>query len=199
MLNRVGNQFFLRVINFIFGAQLTDVLSGYRAMNRRFVKGLPLFVTGFEVEVEMSIKALERGYRLLERPARLRDRPTGSHSKLRKFRDGCHILWTIFALMRDYKPMTTFGTAGVVVALLGLALGLSVVQEYFQAGAVSRLPSAVLAVGLVLSGMLSAAVGMTLHTLHRRFQELDHLLRVQRGAPQRARRAKQRGRKSKVA
>jgi glycosyltransferase involved in cell wall biosynthesis len=182
MLNRMGNQFFLHAINFIFGAQLTDVLSGYRVMNRRFVKGLPLFVTGFEVEVEMTIKALERGYRLVEKPARLRDRPTGSYSKIRKFRDGYRILWTIFALMRDYKPMTTFGTAGAVVGFLGLLLGLSIVQEHFHTGAVTRLASAVLSVGLVLSGMLSTAAGLVLHTINRRFQELDHLVRVQRSS-----------------
>jgi glycosyltransferase involved in cell wall biosynthesis len=189
MLNRVGNQFFLRVINFLFGARLTDVLSGYRVMNRRFVQGLPLFVTGFEVEVEMTIKALERGFRIVEKPAQLRDRPKGSYSKLRKIRDGYRILWTIFALMRDYKPMTTFGSAGAGISFLGLLLGLTVIGQYFQSGVVTRLPSAVLAVGLVLSGMLSAAAGMLLHTINRRFQELDHLVRVQRSHPRSARRA----------
>ncbi len=202
-LNRLGNQFFLRVINTIFGTRLTDVLSGYRVMNRRFVKGLPLFVTGFEVEVEMTIKALERGFRLCEKPACLRDRPAGSHSKIRKFRDGYRILWTIFALMRDYKPMTTFGTLGAILMLLGLVLGMTVVQEYVHTGLVLRLPSAVLAVGLVLSGMLGTAAGMVLHTINRRFQEIDHLVRARglkegRGRARRQSRVRRRGQPARI-
>jgi glycosyltransferase involved in cell wall biosynthesis len=178
VLNRVGNQLFLQAINFIFATGLTDVLSGYRAMSRRLVKGLPLFVTGFEVEVEMTIKTLERGLRLVECPAQLRDRPEGSHSKLRKFKDGFRILWTIFALMRDYKPLTTFGALGLVVLLLTLLPGGWVVEEYLRTGLVSRLPSAVLAVGLGLSGLLSLTAGLVLHTVNRRFQELDYLVRL---------------------
>ncbi len=172
-------------------------------MNRRFVKGLPLFVTGFEVEVEMTIKALERGFRLCEKPACLRDRPAGSHSKIRKFRDGYRILWTIFALMRDYKPMTTFGTLGAILMLLGLVLGMTVVQEYVHTGLVLRLPSAVLAVGLVLSGMLGTAAGMVLHTINRRFQEIDHLVRARglkegRGRARRQSRVRRRGQPARI-
>ncbi len=177
-LNRAGNRLFLHAINSIFGTRLTDVLSGYRAMNRRFVKGLPLFVTGFEVEVEMTIKALERGFCLSERPARLRDRPEGSHSKLRKFRDGYRILWTILALMRDYKPLTTFGTLGGLVALSSLVPGIAVIEEYLRTGQVLRVPSAVLAVGLAVTGLLGVGAGLVLHTVNRRFQELDHLVRL---------------------
>ena len=178
LLNRVGNHLFQRVINFLFGTRLTDVLSGYRAMSRSFVKGLPLFVTGFEVEVEMTIKTLERGFRLTEVPTSLRDRPKGSHSKLRKFRDGGRILWTIFALLRDYKPMTSFGVVGLTMMLLGFIPGLIVVEEFIRTGRVSHLPSAVLAVGMVLSGLLSGLTGLILHVVNRRFQEVDYLLRL---------------------
>jgi glycosyltransferase involved in cell wall biosynthesis len=177
-LNRLGNHLFLRVINFIFGTQLTDVLSGYRAMSRRLVKGLPLFVTGFEVEVEMTIKTLERGLRLSEKPARLRDRPQGSHSKIRKFKDGYRILGTILALMRDYKPLTTLGSLGLFILLLSLVPGGAVVREYLSTGQVLRLPSVVLAIGLALTGMLGLTAGLVLHTVNRRFQELDYLVRL---------------------
>jgi len=177
-LNRLGNQLFLKAINFIFGTRLTDVLSGYRAMSRRFVKGLPLFVTGFEVEVEMTIKTLERGFRLTEVPAVLRDRPKGSHSKIRKFRDGARIMGTILALLRDYKPLTTFGVLGMVLMLLGLVPGGLVVEEFVRTGLVPRLPSAVLAVGLEMVGVLSLTAGLMLHTVNRRFQELDYLIRL---------------------
>jgi glycosyltransferase involved in cell wall biosynthesis len=192
-LNRMGNQLFLHVINCIFGTRLTDVLSGYRAMSRRFVKGLPLFVTGFEVEVEMTIKTLERGYRLVEKPTALRDRPQGSHSKLRKFRDGYRILWTILALMRDYKPLTTFGAAGLLVVLLGLLPGAVVIDEYLRTGLIRHFPSAVLAVGMVLCGLLGVSAGLVLHTVNRRFQELDYLVRLR--LPQKAPGARKRRRK----
>lgn len=185
-LNYAGNQFFLGIINAIFGTRLTDVLSGYRVMSRRFVKDLPLFVPGFEIEVEMTMKALGRGYRLREKPARLRDRPAGSCSKLRKFRDGCRILWTIFALMRDYKPMTTFGTLGGMAVLLGLWMGMTVGKEHVITSLASGRLSALLSLGLVLSGMLAIAAGIMLHIINRRIREIDHLLRAARKSAERA-------------
>jgi len=177
-LNRLGNQLFLGVINGMLGTRLTDVLSGYRAMSRRLVKGLPLFVRGFEIEVEMTIKTLTRDYRLIEKPAQLRDRPEGSHSKIRKLRDGSRILWTIFALVRDYKPLTAFGLLGLLVLGLSAVPGLLMVRDYLQTGSLSSLPAAVLAVGLALCGVLSMATGLVLHTVARRFQELDYLIRL---------------------
>jgi glycosyltransferase involved in cell wall biosynthesis len=178
-LNYAGNQLFLRVINALFGTRLTDVLSGYRVMNRRFVKELPLFVPGFEIEVEMTIKALARGYRLQEKPARLRDRPEGSCSKLRKFRDGCRILWTIFALMRDYKPMTTFGALGGTLIFLGLWMAMLLGTGSVAAVASGRLLT-ILSLTLLLSGMLAMAVGTILHILNRRIREIDHLVHAAR-------------------
>ncbi len=191
LVNLLGNQFFLTVINCIFGTRLTDVLSGYRAMSRSFVRGLPLFVTGFEVEVELTIKALVRGFRIREVATALRDRPTGSHSKLRKFRDGARILWTILALLRDYKPLSVFGLAGGCLGLGGAVLGAAALGESAYAGAAVGLPAAVLATSLVLAGMLSTTAGLLLHTINRRFQELDHLLRVQE-TPAAARPARER-------
>lgn len=173
-LNYAGNQLFLRVINALFGASLTDVLSGYRVMSRRFVKELPLFVPGFEIEVEMTIKALGRGYRLQEKPTRLRDRPEGSCSKLRKFRDGCRILWTIFALMRDYKPMTTFGALGGIAVLLGLWMGMAAGEAH-------------VVTALVSIGAAAFAAGTMLHVINRRIQEIDHLLRAARKSEGRTR------------
>jgi glycosyltransferase involved in cell wall biosynthesis len=185
-LNYAGNQFFLRIINAIFGTRLTDVLSGYRVMSRRFVKELPLFVPGFEIEVEMTIKALGRGYRLQEKPARLRDRPEGSCSKLRKFRDGCRILWTIFALVRDYKPMTTFGALGGIAVMLGLWMGMTVGKGPVITSLASGHLSALLSLGAVLSGILAITAGIMLHVINRRTQEIDHLLRAARRSQVRA-------------
>ncbi len=176
-LNRFGNRAFLAVLNAIFKVRITDMLSGYRVFNRRFVKNVPLFGGGFETETELTIKALARGYRIEEIPVNLGVRPAGSFSKIRVAQDGFRILHMILALFRDYKPLTFFGAAGLALVALALVPGGVVVYEFWQTGLVRRLPSAVLAVGLVLAGMLSVTVGLVLHTITRRSQEMEHQLR----------------------
>lgn len=177
-LNRMGNKLFLSILNSVFKVKITDLLSGYRVFNRRFVKGVPLFGGGFETETELTIKALERGYRVVEVPVDLTTRPEGSFSKIRIVHDGLRILNTILALFRDYKPLTFFGGIGLALVALSLIPGLIVVLEYFRTGLVLRLPSAVLAVGLALAGMLAMTIGLVLHTIVRRSQEFDHQFRT---------------------
>src|SRR5215210_8235014 len=121
--NRLGNRLVRSTLNFIFGVRLTDILSGYRAFSRELVKGLPLFGGGFEIETELTIKAVGRGFRLVEVPVDLVPRPDGSHSKIRFMRDGFLILNTTLALFRDYKPLTFFGATGLFLALVALAPG----------------------------------------------------------------------------
>jgi glycosyltransferase involved in cell wall biosynthesis len=177
-LNRLGNRFFQNTINFIFKVRLSDILSGYRAFNREFVKNIPIFGGGFETETELTIKALVRGYRIVELPVHLKARPEGSFSNIRILRDGFVILNSILTLFRDYKPLTFFGAIGLFLIVLGLIPGTVVIVEFIKTGLVPRLPSAVLAVGLVLSGMLAIVVGIVLHTIARRFQELDYQLKI---------------------
>jgi glycosyltransferase involved in cell wall biosynthesis len=176
-LNRLGNKVFLAIINFIFAVKLSDVLSGYRVFNRRFVKSIPVIGGGFETETELTVKALARGYRIIELPVDLKPRPKGSVSKIRIWQDGFLILNTILTLFRDYKPLTFFGAIGLFLIVLGMVPGTIVIVEFIKTGLVPRLPSAVLAVGLVLSGMLSVVVGLVLHTVTRKFQELDYQLK----------------------
>jgi glycosyltransferase involved in cell wall biosynthesis len=180
ILNWFGNQFFLYAVNVIFKVKLTDILSGYRAFNRTFVKNIPIFGGGFETEAELTMKTLARGYRIVELPVSLKARPEGSFSKIRILQDGFLILNTILSLFRDYRPLTFFGSAGMFLVALGFVPGTIVIVEFIKTGLVPRLPSAVLAVGLVLSGMLLISVGFVLHTVTRRFQELEHQLRVRR-------------------
>jgi glycosyltransferase involved in cell wall biosynthesis len=177
-VNRWGNRLVLLTLNSIFGVRLTDILSGYRAFSRAFVKGLPLFGGGFEIETELTIKAVERGYRIVEIPIDLVHRPEGSHSKIQFFRDGLLILNTMLALFRDYKPLTFFGAAGLLLIALALVPGALVVYEFVQTGLVPRLPSAVLAVGLALCGLLSITVGLVLHSIARRSQEFEYQMRL---------------------
>ena len=175
-LNWFGNKIFLYLLNFIFKVRITDILSGYRAFSRNIVKSLPILSRGFEIETELTVKAIERHYRIVEIPVDLVSRPEGSLSKIRIARDGLLILNTIFALLRDYKPLTAFGAVGLFFVLLGFIPGVIVVQEFFKTGYITHIPSAILAVGLVLTGMLIAFSGLILHTIARRFQELDFQL-----------------------
>ena len=177
-LNRLGNLFFQNLINFIFKSKLTDILSGYRCMNRKVVKRLPLFARGFDIEVELTVKALERRYRLAEIPVVLRSRPKGSFSKIRVVSDGIKILTMIFALMRDYKPFTTFGALGLLFMGTGLIPGIYAVIGFLETGLVERFPSAILSVGMILSGLLSITVGLILHTINRRFHEMEYLMGI---------------------
>jgi glycosyltransferase involved in cell wall biosynthesis len=177
-LNRLGNRIFLSVLNSIFKVRLTDILSGYRAFSKDFVRDIPLFGGGFEIETELTIRALARGYRIVEIPTDLGTRPEGSHSKIRLVSDGLLILNTILALFRDYKPMTFFGAAGLAFIIGGLIPGAIVIVEFLQTGLVLHLPSAVLAVGLVLCGVLLILAGLIVHTIVRRFQEFDYQIRV---------------------
>lgn len=176
-LNLLGNKMYLSLLNTIFRVKLTDILSGYRAFTREFVQGIPLFGGGFEIEAELTIKALERGYQIVEVPIGLRHRPEGSHSKIRLIHDGMIILSTILTLFRDYKPLTFFGSVGLLLMIGGLIPGSVVILEFIKTGLVLRVPLAILAVGLVLSGMLGVTVGTILHTMNRRFQEFEYLLK----------------------
>jgi glycosyltransferase involved in cell wall biosynthesis len=177
-LNRLGNRSFLWLINSIFRVNLTDVLSGFRAFSRQFVKGIPLFGGGFEIETELTIKALYRGYRLLEVPVDLATRPEGSYSKIRHFRDGIIITKTIFALFRDYKPLTFFGSLGLLLVGVGAVMGLRTWNNgAYLSGRTDFVPVVLVAV-MVLGGILSGFTGVVLHTVLRRFQEFEHQLRV---------------------
>ncbi len=178
LLNKLGNIFFLRLINLLFQARLTDILSGYRAMNRRIVKRLPLFEKGFAIEAELTMKSLERGYRLVDVPVDLRPRKEGGKSKIRLLSDGLRILSTILSLFRDYKPLTFFGLIGLFFMTLGLIPGMRSIIGFWQTGMVQYFPSAILAVGMELTGLLSITAGLILHTIDRRFNELEHFIQV---------------------
>ncbi|HSP97795.1 MAG TPA: glycosyltransferase [Candidatus Dormibacteraeota bacterium] len=175
-LNRWANLLVLALLNSIFRVQLTDILSGYRAFNRHFVKGLPLFGGGFEIETELTIKAVARGMRIVEIPTTLTTRPEGSQSKIKFLGDGFLILNTILALFRDYKPLTFFGGAGSLLVALSLVPAVMVIIQALTTGFVTHVSWAVLAAALGLMGMLLILAGLILHTIVRRFQEIEHIL-----------------------
>lgn len=177
-LNRWANRLVLAILNSIFRVKLTDILSGYRAFNRKFVKSLPVFGGGFEIETELTIKAIARGFRIVEIPTPLTARPEGSHSKIKFFRDGFLIINTILALFRDYKPLTFFGVPAGFLLVLGSIPGLVVLFEVLQRQSTQRPLLAVLSIGLVLCGLLLLAIGLILHSIARRSQESEYQVQL---------------------
>jgi glycosyltransferase involved in cell wall biosynthesis len=186
-LNRFANAFYPFVIRLLVHLRLTDVLSGLRAMTREFVEGVPIASQGFEIEVELTVKAGERHFRIMEVPIDHRPRPEGSFSKVSMVGDGSRVLWMIVLLFRDYRPMAFFGGLGFLLMVLGLIPGIVVIAEFIETGLVPRLPSAVLAVALELAGMLSIVVGLVLSAIARRFAELESRMEMLIGRPPRER------------
>jgi len=176
-LNRAGNRFFLVLLHFIFGVRLTDLLSGYRCFSRRLVRGLPLFGGGFETEAEMTIKALQRGFTITEVPVDLAARPAGSSSKIRVLQDGFVILNCMLVLLRDYKPLTFFGGVGALLWLAGAVPAIWAGVQYSRTGSLPVL-ACLTGAALLCAGTASMTVGLVLHSIARRFQELDHQIQT---------------------
>lgn len=177
-VNRFGNRVFSRLLSLMFGVRITDVLSGYRVFGRRFVRGVPLLGGGFETEAEMTIKALHRGFTVVEVPVDLAPRRPGSRAKIRLLHDGLQILGTMLTLFRDYKPLTFFGALGLGFVLIGLVPGTLALAAYATTGVLSRPGAVWLASALVLTGLSLGFLGLILHTIARRFQELELQLQL---------------------
>jgi len=164
-LHGFGNRLVRDTVNLLFHAKLSDVMSGYRAFSRRFVKHYPILVEGFEIETDMTLHALDKRFRVLEVPIRYRDRPAGSFSKLNTMRDGARVLATIWNIMRHYRPLLFFGSAAAVCSLLGLVAGWAVIAEFIAQQYIEKVPLAILATGLEIEAVLLLAVGLILDSM----------------------------------
>ena len=160
-----GNNLVRWLIKVIYGYAFDDVMTGYRAFNRIFVKTMPVLSEGFQIETELSIHAVDKRFRITDVPIDYRDRPEGSYSKLSTFGDGAKVLRAIASLFKDHKPMAFFGWLARILIVLGLIAGIPVVAEYFQTGLVPRFPTAILAIALVICGALSFTAGIILDTV----------------------------------
>lgn len=171
-----GNNLVRWLIKVIYGYSFDDVMTGYRAFNRVFVKTMPVLSSGFQIETELSIHAIDRRWRITDVPIDYRDRPEGSESKLSTFGDGAKVLMAIASLFKDYKPMAFFGWLALIFLILGLIAGVPVIWEFTLTHLVERFPTALLAVALVICGALSLTVGLVLDTVaknNRKQWEID--------------------------
>jgi glycosyltransferase involved in cell wall biosynthesis len=173
--HRLGNVVLTRLVAATFGNRIRDMLSGYRVFSRRYVKSFPALSSGFEIETELTVHALELRVPTAEVVTSYFERPEGSTSKLSTYRDGARILYTMARLFRDVRPLPFFFGFAALFAAVGLALGAEVVAEYLKTGLVPRLPTAVLATGLMLLASLSVVCGMILDSVARGRREAKRL------------------------
>jgi hypothetical protein len=165
--HRVGNQMLTGLVLRLFGNRTVDMLSGYKVLSRRFVKSFPVLSDGFEIETELTVHALELSMPITHVETTYRGRPEGSSSKLRTFRDGWRILRMTIVLFKQERPLLFFALLGAFFALASVVLATPVIIEFFQTHLVPRLPTAVLATGLMMLAFLCAACGLILDTVTR--------------------------------
>jgi len=181
--HRFGNALLTGMLARLFGRSFTDILSGYRVFSRRFVKSFPSLSAGFEIETEISVHALELKMPCAEIETPYFARPEGSTSKLSTYGDGWRILSTILTLYRIERPLLFFGLAGGLLLVLALVLAAPLVVTYLHTGLVPRMPTAVLATGLVILAALSLFAGLILDTVVRGRREVRRLAYLAHPAP----------------
>jgi glycosyltransferase involved in cell wall biosynthesis len=174
--HQFGNQLVCRTINLIFRSNIQDIFSGYRAMTRDLAKSVPVVARGYDVETELTLQSLYRRFLIREITAPYGLRPEGSASKLRTLPDGMKVLLRMFLLFQSYKPLTFFGIAAIVTFLCALVSGYTPVIEYIEYRYVYSVPRAVLAAALVTISLLSAAVGIILHSVNFRLLEVEKIV-----------------------
>ncbi|WP_066817145.1 glycosyltransferase family 2 protein [Sphingomonas mali] len=171
----MGNKLLTGMLAKLFGRSFTDILSGYRVFSRRFVKSFPVLSGGFEIETEISVHALELRMPVGEVETRYFARPEGSASKLSTYSDGFRILNTIVTLYRIERPLLFFGAIGGLLALLALMLGIPLAITYYHTHLVPRLPTAIMATGLIILAALCFFAGLILDTVVRGRREVRRL------------------------
>lgn len=166
-----GNNLVKKAINVAFKTDLRDIMTGYRVFNKMFVKTMPVMSPKFEIETEMSLHALDKKFIIKEIPIVYRDRPEGSESKLNTVSDGMKVIKTIIKMFKDFKPRQFFWMIAVIFVILGLIVGIPVIVEYFKTGYITKIPSAVLATGIMIFSIIIAQCGVILDTVVKQYRE----------------------------
>lgn len=174
-----GNKMLTGLLTLMFGMSFSDILTGYRVFSRRFVKSFPAHSTGFEIETEISVHALEMHMPIAEVRTTYFSRPEGSQSKLSTYRDGWRILTMMINLYRSERPLEFFGLIGAMLMIVAAVLAVPLVITYFNTGLVPRLPTAVLVVGITIVAILSILVGVILDTVTKGRAEIKRLVYLQ--------------------
>lgn len=177
-----GNKLVRRLINVMFRSEIKDIMSGYRAFSRLFVKSYPITSEGFEIETDMTVFALDKNLLVESLPIDYQDRPEGSVSKLNTFSDGAKVIRTIFRLYKNYRPLRFFGVLALFCLVVGVSFFVPVLIEFLQTGYVMRFPTLFMSLFVILAGLLSFACGLILDNVSasdRRMFEL-HFIRIKK-------------------
>ncbi|MCI8618208.1 MAG: glycosyltransferase [Clostridia bacterium] len=177
-----GNNLVKKSINLAFKSDLKDIMTGYRVFNKLFVKTMPVLSPKFEIETEMSLHALDKRFIIKEIPIVYRDRPEGSISKLNTFSDGINVLKTIIKMFKDFKPRQFFWIISLIFIIVGLIIGIPVLLEYAKTRYITKVPSAILATGIMIFALIIAQCGVILDTVvkqHKENYQLDVLRYIQ--------------------
>ena len=169
----LGNRMVRWAVNKTFDSHVNDVMTGYRVFTKRMAKSFAPLADGFQVETEWTIHALEADLPIKETPVTYRDRPAGSHSKLHTLKDGVRVLWTIFRLMYEHKPLSFFCSLSAIIGVLGLWLTTSVWVDYWQTGVVARFPTLIASVMMIVFAFICLATGLILDVMDRRSREFS--------------------------
>jgi glycosyltransferase involved in cell wall biosynthesis len=170
-----GNKMLTKIVSFVFGDRIKDMLSGFRVFSRRFVKSFPALSSGFEIETELTIHALELKMPIAEINAQYKGREEGSESKLRTYRDGLMILKMIAMLVKEERPLQFFFLLSLVLGSVSIVLAWPVVGEYLETGLVPRFPTAILSSAIMLLAFLSLFTGMVLDTVTHGRREMKRM------------------------
>ena len=180
----LGNKLFTGLLSGLFGRSFSDIFSGYRVFSRRFVKSFPVLSSGFEIETEMSVHALELRMPVGEVETAYGARPEGSQSKLSTYSDGWRILKTIVTLYRIERPVLFYGSIGASFLALAILLSVPLVITYVNTGLVPRVPTAILVTGMSIIAVLCFFAGLILDTVTRGRREVRRLYYLSLAAPQ---------------
>jgi len=176
LFHNFGNNLVRLLINTLFKSSLKDIMSGYRVFSRNFVKNIPISSQGFEVETEMTLHALDKKFRITEIPINYRDRPLGSYSKLNTVSDGLKVLKTIFVVFKDFRPLLFFSIISLIFFFSSFFIGLPVINEFIETGLILKIPSAILATGLMLVSVLSLFSGFILDSIAKQRRDTSEIL-----------------------
>ena len=166
-----GNNLVRKSINVLFKTNLKDIMTGYRVFNKIFVKNMPVMNPKFEIETEMSLHALDKKFIIEEIPIVYRDRPAGSVSKLNTVSDGIKVVETIIKMFKDFKPRQFFWVISLIFIILGLIVGIPVIIEFIKTNYITKVPSAVLATGIMIFALITAQCGVILDTVVKQNRE----------------------------
>jgi glycosyltransferase involved in cell wall biosynthesis len=171
-----GNRMLTQSVTRIFGGNFTDMLSGYRAFTKRYVRSFPALSRGFEIETELTVHALELRMPYAEVMTPYGARPEGSSSKLSTYRDGWRILRTIARLYTTERPFAFYSTCAAVMAAGSVLISVPVIREYLQTGLVPRFPTAILSASIMICALISFFCGLVVEKVTLARQEMKRLL-----------------------